>query len=153
MEERDYLKEMFECYFRYRKMNSELPMDRLFDAISGALSGVDYPKIVRSELLKNLIYDIDIVKKATERALSVREQLTDSKTIIAEVTIAEKAKLSSSDWMEIDEVCQVFKLSKNNIKDKTWRDNHNFPYHQASKGAKTTFNRKEVADWINANKH
>ena len=55
MEEKDYLKEMFECYFRYRKMNmnSELPIDRLSDAIIGALSGTDYPKVAREELLSS----------------------------------------------------------------------------------------------------
>ena len=55
MEERDLLKEMFECYFRYRKMNSELPEERLIDATSGAQSGADYPKVVRSDLLSSII--------------------------------------------------------------------------------------------------
>ena len=66
MEEKDYLKEMFECYFRFRKMNSELPIERLSDAIIGALSGADYPKVVRNDLLSNLITDCDMIKETTK---------------------------------------------------------------------------------------
>ena len=119
MEERDLLKEMFECYFRFRKMNSELPPDRLLDAIIGALSGADYPKIVREDLLRNLIADCDTIKETTKRVKTLREQALN--VVTAPIAIIQDKKLTSSDWLEIDEVCKEFKLPKNNIKSKKWR--------------------------------
>ena len=146
MEERDFLKEMFECYFRFRKMNSEIPIERLSDAIMGALSGLDYPKYVREDLLNDLIGDCDIIRDTTQKAKIAREQIQNIAT--APVTIMESASPSSSDWMDIDGVCKEFKLSKNNIKSREWRENNNFPSHQTSIGSKVTFNRKEVEEWM-----
>ena len=152
MEERDLLKEMFECYFRFRKMNSELPKERLFDAICGALSGADYPKVVRDDLLSNLITDCDIIKGTTERVKSLRVQIQNPIIVTAPTTRIQDTKPTLSDWMEIDEVCSEFKLSKGNIKSKKWRDDNNFPYRNPT-GGKLTFNRKEVEKWINDNNH
>ena len=151
MEERDYLKEMFECYFRFRKMNSEIPIERLSDAIIGALSGLDYPKYVREDLLNDLIEDCDKIKETTQKVKILREQIQN--TITEPVTIIEDANPSSSDWMDIDGVCIEFNLSKNNIKNRKWRENNKFPAHQTSKGSKVTFNRKEVEEWLKADKH
>lgn len=148
MEEKDYLKEMFESYFRFRKMNSELPIERLSDAIIGALSGVDYPKVVRDDLLINLIADCDIIKGTTQRVKSLREQIKNPNTVTAPITLIQDTKPTLSDWMEIDEICSEFKLPKNNIKSKEWRDKNNFPYRNPT-GGKVTFNRKEVEKWIN----
>ena len=150
MEDRDYLKEMFECYFQYRKKNSKLPIDRLSDAILGALSGLDYPKVVREDLLNDLITDCETIKETTKRVKSLREQIQG--IVTAPLTIIQDTKPSLSDWMNIDEVCIEFKLAKNNIKSKKWRDDYKFPYHNPT-GGKLTFNRKEVEEWINACKH
>ena len=152
MEERDLLKEMFECYFRFRKTNSELPIERLSDAIIGALSGVDYPKVIRDDLLSNLITDCDIIKETTQRAKSYREQIKNPNTVKAPITLIQDTKPTLSDWMKIDEICSEFKLSKNNIKSKEWRDKNNFPYRNPT-GGKVTFNRKEVETWINDHNH
>ena len=132
-------------------MNSELPIERLSDAIIGALSGADYPKVVRNELLNNLITDCDTIKEVTEKVKSLREQVLNESTAIAPVTILQDTK-PSSDWMQIDEVCTEFKLAKNNIKSKKWRNDNNFPYHNPT-GGKLTFNRKEVEKWINDRNH
>ena len=152
MEERDLLKEMFECYFRFRKMNSELPIERLSDAIIGALSGVDYPKVIRDDLLSNLITDCDIIKETTQRVKSLREQIKNPNTVTAPITLIQDTKPILSDWMEIDEICSEFKLPKNNIKSKEWRDKNKFPYRNPT-GGKVTFNRKEVEKWINDHNH
>lgn len=146
MEERDFLKEMFECYFRFRKMNSEITIERLSDAIMGALSGLDYPKYVREDLLNDLTGDCDIIKETAQKVKIAREQIQNTTT--APVTIIEDANSSSSDWMDIDGICKEFKLSRNNIKSREWRENNNFPSHQTSIGSKVTFNRKEVEEWI-----
>lgn len=146
MEERDFLKEMFECYFKFRKMNSEIPIERLSDAIIGALSGLDYPKYVRDDLLNDLIGDCDIIKDTTQKAKIAREQIHNTTT--APITIIEKGNTISSDWTDIDGICKEFKLSKNNIKSREWRDNNKFPSHQTSIGSKVTFNRKEVEKWL-----
>lgn len=152
MEEKDYLKEMFECYFRFRKLNSELPIERLSDAIIGALSGADYPKVVREDLLNNLISDCDIIKETTERINLLRGQILNEKTPTAPITIMQDTKPTKSDWMNLDEVCKEFNLAKNNVKSKKWRDDNKFPYKNPT-GGKLTFNRKEVEEWVNADKH
>ena len=153
MEEKDYLKEMFECYFRFRKLNTVLPIERLSDAIIGALSGADYPKVVRDNLLRSLISDCDTIKETTRKVKVLREQLKNENTVTAPITIISDEDSTKSNWMNLDEVCKVFNLARNSVKSKKWRDENKFPYHQLSKGAKTTFNRKEVENWINTNKH
>ena len=81
----------------------------------------------------------------------VISQGIDTDTVLSPVTIVPDQP--QSDWLDLDEVCSIFKLSKNNIKNKTWRDSNGFPTHQQYKGAKVTFNRKEVEIWLNADKH
>ena len=152
MEDKDYLKEMFECYFRFRKMNSVLPIERLFDAIIGALSGADYPKVVRDDLLSNLISDCEIIKETTQKVKSSREQILNRNIATAPTTIIQDTKPSISDWMNLNEICQEFNLAKNNIKSKEWRDKNKFPYRNPT-GGKVTFNRKEVEKWINDHNH
>ena len=58
-----------------------------------------------------------------------------------------------TDWLTLDEVCKEFRLSKNNIKSRQWRDKNNFPYHQDG-GAYSSiqYNRTEITEWMKRNK-
>ena len=59
----------------------------------------------------------------------------------------------NTDWLTLDEVCNEFRLSKNNIKDKQWRDKNKFPYHQDG-GAYSSvrYNRQEINEWMERSK-
>ena len=56
-----------------------------------------------------------------------------------------------SDWMIIDEVCHYFRLSKNKIKSRQWRQKNNFPCNSRMCD-RLIFNRKDVEAWMEANK-
>ena len=58
-----------------------------------------------------------------------------------------------TDWLTLDEVCKEFRLSKNNVKSREWRNKNNFPYHQDG-GAYSSvqYNRAEITEWMKKNK-
>lgn len=53
-----------------------------------------------------------------------------------------------SNWLNVNEVCKRYKLPKNNVKDRKWRDKNNFPYYQDGPFARVIFNNEEVRLWI-----
>ena len=61
-----------------------------------------------------------------------------------------------TDWLTVDEVANKFKLPKNNIKDRKWRIENDFPYKgfDENKGTyhKVIFNSKDVEDWVRNHK-
>ena len=73
--------------------------------------------------------------------------------IIPGEPIEEVAPKQESDkdtgWYTVDEVCEKYKLPKNNVKDRKWREKVGFPTHQSG-GAYSCvrFNAKEVEEWL-----
>lgn len=53
-----------------------------------------------------------------------------------------------SNWLNVNEVCKRYKLPKNNVKDRKWRDKNKFPYYQDGPFARVIFNNEEVRLWI-----
>ena len=52
-------------------------------------------------------------------------------------------------WYTVDEVCAKYKLSKNNVKDRKWREDNGFPTHQSGGAySKVSFNAAEVEEWL-----
>lgn len=64
--------------------------------------------------------------------------------------------MNDDGWLSIDDVCVKYRQSKNNIKSRKWRIEHDFPYKgfDEIKGAKNkvSFNPKDVEDWISNHK-
>ena len=54
----------------------------------------------------------------------------------------------NSEWLKVDEVCKIYGLPKNNIKDRKWRDKHKFPTCQAEPCASVRFYKKDVEGWL-----
>lgn len=59
---------------------------------------------------------------------------------------------SNSNWLNVDEVCKKYRLSKNKIKSREWRKANKFPTHQDSVYCKVSFNGEEVEEWLGNNK-
>lgn len=51
----------------------------------------------------------------------------------------------------IDEICSRFFLAKNNVKNRRWRIENNFPTYQMSRGARVLFIPRDVLEWIRKN--
>ena len=50
-------------------------------------------------------------------------------------------------YLSLQEVCDEFALSKNNVKDRRWRELNSFPVGNTSRGCKLRFRRDEVERW------
>lgn len=61
-------------------------------------------------------------------------------------------KSINTDWLTLEEVCQVFHLPKNSVKDRKWRTKKQFPFHQDEPYGSITYNRKEIEEWMKNNK-
>ena len=141
----DYLKGMFENYFKYAKYNHfQFPFELLVDAIGGGLSGANFPEVNRAELLQSLIDNCQLIREAARRTLELRQPVTEREAEEpAPIQIRQKA------FLNIDEVCEQFGLPKSNIKDKVWRDEHAFPYLQTASRGRVTFKTCDIENWIN----
>ena len=142
----DYLRGMFEYFFRYVKYNHcNIPFENLVDAIGGGLSGANFPEVNRTELLQSLIDNCQLIQEAAKRTLELRESVTARE---AEKP-TQKKEIRQKVFLNIDEVCEQFGLPKSNIKSKTWRDEHAFPYIQTASNGKVTYKTFDVENWIN----
>lgn len=60
--------------------------------------------------------------------------------------------LTEREWLTLDEVCDEFRLSKNNVKSRQWRINNGFPTGNAEPYGRLVFSRSEVMAWRKAQK-
>lgn len=142
----DYMRAMFENYFRFAKLHqNKIPFDVLIDAISGGLSGANYPEVNRAELLQGLIDNCHLIKEAAKRTLELRQPMTVRESEEHAPAKVTRKKL----FLNIDEVCDVYGLSKSNIKDKSWRDSHGLKCIQTCDRGRVTFKTEDVEKWIN----
>lgn len=141
----DYLKDMFENYFKYAKYNHfKIPFELLVDAISGGLSGANFPKVNRNELLQSLINNCHLIQEAAKRVLELRQPVTERE---AEEAIPAK-ETRKKYFLNIDEVCELYNLPKSNIKNKEWRESHGLDCIQTCDRGRVTFKTEDVEKWI-----
>ena len=145
----DYLKDMFENYFKYAKYNHfKIPFELLVDAIGGGLSGANFPEVSRVELLQSLIDSCAIIKMAAKRTLELRQPIS-----VKEAGEPEKTKNTREKaFINLEEVCELFGLPISNVKSKTWRDKNVFPYTQTADRGKVIYKTKDVEEWVNRQK-
>ena len=141
----DNLKDMFENYFKYAKYNHfKIPFELLVDAISGGLSGANFPKVNRNELLQSLINNCHLIQEAAKRVLELRQPVTERE---AEEAIPAK-ETRKKYFLNIDEVCELYNLPKSNIKNKEWRESHGLDCIQTCDRGRVTFKTEDVEKWI-----
>lgn len=144
----DYLRNMFENYFKYAKYNHyKIPLELVVDAIGGGLSGANFPEVNRTELLQSLIGNCKLIEEAAKRTLEYRQPVSVRE---AESPAPTKG-ISDKAFINLDEVCELFGLHKSNIKDKSWRDSHHFPYIQTGDKSRVTYKREDVEKWLLCN--
>lgn len=144
----DYLKGMFENYFKYAKYNHfKFSFELLVDAIGGGLSGANFPEVNRTELLQSLINNCNLIREAAERTLELRQPVTERE---AEEPAPTK-DINQKIYLKLDELCERYSLPKSNIKDKKWREEHRFPCHQTAVGGTVTYRADEVEKWLAEN--
>lgn len=142
----DYLMGTFENFFRYAKYNHfKIPFEALVDAIGGGLSGANFPEVNRTELLQCLIDSCKFFEEAAKRNLELRRPVPVRE---AEAP-APINDVSRKAFLNIDEVCTNYSLPKSNIKDRAWRESHDFPCIQTSDRSRVIFKREDVENWIN----
>ena len=127
-------------------LGKRIEKNRFLVSFFTALSGVNYPDGLRTKVVDMFLQDLSVLGEVAEKIKSVLiDDRSDSMGLIQE-------RKEVSQWLNIDEVCAEFNLSKGNVKSKKWRDEKGFPYHQSGVNAKLSFNRSEVEEWINQNK-
>ena len=141
----DYLKGMFENYFKFAKYNHfKFSFELLVDAIGGGLSGANFPDVNRAELLQSLIKNCKLIQEAAKRNLELRQPVTERE---AEEPAPAK-DIYQKTYLNLDEVCERFSLPKSRVKDKKWRDDNNFPGRQTAERGTVTYRADEVEKWI-----
>lgn len=144
----DYLKDMFENFFRYAKYNHfQFSFDHLVDAICGGLSGANFPEVNRTKLLQSLIDNCQLIQEAARRTLELRQPLTDRE---AEKPAPTK-DIYQKIFLKLDEVCERFSLPKSQVKDRKWRKEHHFPGRQTAERGTVTYRADEIEKWIAEN--
>lgn len=143
----DYLRAMFENYFRFAKLNHcKIPFELFADGISAGLSGANYPEVNRDELLQSLIDNCQQIKEAAKRTLELRQPGIISVKKAEEPETAKEVRQKG--FLNLDEVCEQFGLPKSNIKSKVWRDKYDFPYIQTGDKSKVTYKTCDVEKWV-----
>ncbi len=144
----DYLRDMFENYFRYAKYNhSQFTIELLVDAIGGGLSGANFPEVNRAELLQSLIDNCQLIREAARCTLELRQPVTERE---AEEP-AQTKDINQKIYLKLDEVCERFSLPKSNIKNRKWREEHHFPGRQTAERGTVTYRADEIEKWITEN--
>ena len=103
------------------------------------------------ELQKSMLKDFDsLISNPEETNKMQAPESKEKKAMAAPVKVAEPAPViqpEASDWMDLKEVCDYFKLPKNSIKDRQWRIKHGFPCITRP-FEKLRFHRIEVEKWM-----
>ena len=55
--------------------------------------------------------------------------------------------VAEREWLTLDEVCDEFRLSKNNVKSRQWRINNGFPIGNDEAYDSLAFSRSAVQAW------
>lgn len=84
-----------------------------------------------------------------EKTESKSDEIAENDSSAEVPAIAEQQEVS--DWMNLDQVCKYFHLSKSKIKSRQWRLKNNFPCNSAMCD-RLIFNRKDVEAWMAAHK-
>lgn len=79
-------------------------------------------------------------------------QTTDTPNDNKPNTTTTNEETADKEWLSVDEVAAIYGLPKNNIKDRSWRIENDFPFQgfDERKGAynKVIFNSEDVKNWI-----
>ncbi len=72
---------------------------------------------------------------------------------LVENAIRENNCSSKKTWLNLSEVCDEFRLPKNSVKDKRWRDKNKFPYFQIEGVyGNIIYNYNDVENWLKTKK-
>ncbi len=86
------------------------------------------------------------------KGITVEKNSNDNPEAIDNKESHKESGTSQSDWLTLDEVCQRFNLSKNNIKSREWRIKHGFPVGNNEPYSKLVFSAKDVENWMRTGK-
>ena len=117
------------------------------EMINGIVHGKDVA--LAQKKFKEIV--CDFVNGALNHIVSIRGE---SETKKQDTSINTDNHLNQTDgrdtgWYTVDEVCAKYKLPKNNVKDRKWREENGFPTHQSGGAySKVSFNAAEVEEWL-----
>ena len=93
---------------------------------------------------------VAVQKSFTAEAIRFVCSLLPEQSESNEAKQMEVPKKQESDWLTLDEVCEKYRLPKNNIKSRAWRLKNNFPMGNKGAYEKLTFHSKDVEEWLNS---
>lgn len=65
-----------------------------------------------------------------------------------EAEVARLKQKEDSDWYDVDGICLKYHLPKNNVKNRQWRLENDFPTYQDSPYSTMSFRGSEVEQWM-----
>lgn len=140
----DHLRLIFAHYFTFMKYHKDkFTPEHINDAINSALYGLDFG-FNRTEYLHKLVGGLDEITKVANHALQQRE--LDKHYWNGEYK-QEVEKTVKQEVMTLDDVIMEFGLARNSVKDKKWRDKHDFPYKQMTANSSVIYYRSEIQKW------
>ena len=102
-----------------------------------------FSRIPQSSIMRNFVSKEGDV---TSDNLAIRKKEGETKAT-NEKQATPTPQQEISDWMDLKQVCDYFKLPKNSIKDRQWRRKHGFPCITRPY-EKLRFHRIEVEKWM-----
>lgn len=105
---------------------------------------LNYARMQDEGLMKSLNDAEETIKKFLPDLVEISDNNSPANTI----ETPEAPKKEYKAWMTLNEVCDYFHLSINNVKDRKWREKNNFPAGNSEAYGKLIFSAKEVEEWL-----
>lgn len=97
---------------------------------------------------EGLMKSLNDAEETIKRFLPDLVEISDNNSPANTIETPETPKKEYKAWMTLNEVCDYFHLSKNNVKDRKWREKNNFPAGNTEAYGKLIFSTKEVEEWL-----
>ncbi len=88
---------------------------------------------------------------STEELMELRKWI--DRKVQSQNSDVERKQSTPATWVNGETLCKIYKcLSYNNVKNRKWRLQNNFPYYQDGPFSQVTYNTQDVEDWIDQRK-
>lgn len=150
IDEEDYMRQLFENAFKLIKFHDDkITPEFIRDGLNGALSGLYYG-FDRKAYLTKLIAKLEEIIQVASIELIYRESLNGTYRNGDEYI--KEVQKEAKEYLSLDEVVEKYKLPKNSIKSKAWRDRNGFPYRQHGDNGSVCYSVTEVEEWLRLNR-
>ena len=104
-------------------------------------------RILDKRILRSALNTIVFLEKLLSNESVVQVKLESEEKYGSDQKESMPKPVAEREWLTLDEVCEEFRLPKNNIKSRQWRIKNGFPTGNAEPYGKLAFSRSEVMAW------